>query len=80
MPRSFIIPPTRFTGRLTPVGVTDLPVLLTWESPRHELKYPYPGAPAGAERATDFFVNGFLRMTFNPQPDGTVIQDFVEMG
>jgi hypothetical protein len=61
------------------VGLNDMPTLLTWESPRHELKYPYPGAPAGAERATDFFVNGFLRMTFNPRPDEAVLPSLVEM-
>lgn len=38
---------------------------LVWESERHTLKYPYPNLPPGSDRATDFTVNGFLRMTYN---------------
>lgn len=64
MPRDFIIQPTHFQGVLPP-NVDGPPTLLTWTAPTHDLKQVYPGRPPGSDRATDFTVNAYLRITFN---------------
>lgn len=73
MPRDFIIQPSHFQGVLpSNVGAPALgATLLTWTAPTHDLKQVYPGREKGADRATDFTVNAYLRITFN-KPIGEV--------
>lgn len=67
MPRDFIIQPSRFQGVLpSNADASELGgTTLTWVAPTHDLKQVYPGRPPGSDRATDFTVNAYLRITFN---------------
>jgi hypothetical protein len=74
MPRELLIQPTRFTGTL-PLSSADRGLgTLVWQSENHTLKYPYSNLPPGSDRATEFTVNGFLRLTYNVPVYGVTVR------